>query len=113
MAVKIRTEVDWQDVRFFSALARLGTLSAAARSLRVTHVTVARRIARLEAGVGARLFDRRPEGYRLTADGSAILDTVRRMEDAAAARARGEADPPLAGLVRLTATASLIDIVLM
>jgi len=41
--------MDWDNVRFFLAVARLGTLSRAAKSLEVTHVTVSRRIDRLEA----------------------------------------------------------------
>ncbi|HXP02008.1 MAG TPA: LysR family transcriptional regulator, partial [Luteibacter sp.] len=48
MADEIRTGLDWEDLRVFVALARHGSLSAAARALSVTHATVARRIASLE-----------------------------------------------------------------
>ena len=44
--------MDWEDVRFFVALARRGSLSGAARNLGVNHATVARRIASLEAAAG-------------------------------------------------------------
>jgi DNA-binding transcriptional LysR family regulator len=60
MPDKKRTaRLDWEDVRYFVALARHGTLSATARSLRVNHATVARRIASLETLIGRALFDRR------------------------------------------------------
>ena len=50
---------DWEDIRHFVALAREGTLSAAARTLGVDHATVARRVAALEASTGLKLVDRR------------------------------------------------------
>ena len=72
--VKKRTErLDWEDVRYFVALARNGTLSATARALRVNHATVGRRIASLEALLGRALFARRAAGYALTAEGKAVL----------------------------------------
>ena len=63
MPDKKRTaRLDWEDVRYFVALARHGTLSATARTLRVNHATVARRIASLETLLGRSLFDRRANG---------------------------------------------------
>jgi hypothetical protein len=60
MPDKKRTDsLDWEDVRYFVALARNGTLSATARALHVNHATVARRIASLEGLFGRALFDRR------------------------------------------------------
>lgn len=68
MPVKKHTaNLDWEDVRYFVALARSGTLSATARRLRVNHATVARRVASLEALLGRSLFDRRASGYALKA----------------------------------------------
>ena len=83
MADKKRTALDWEDVRYFVALARHGTLSATARGLRVNHATVARRVASLETLLGRPLFDRRAKGYALTAEGKSVLDEARTMEDAA------------------------------
>ena len=83
MSDKKRTVLDWEDVRYFVALARHGTLSAAARGLRVNHATVARRVASLEMLLGRALFDRRAKGYALTAEGKAVLDEARTMEEAA------------------------------
>ena len=52
----------WDDVRFFLAVARTGSLSAAARALGVGHVTVGRRIALFEARLGVTLLNRTPDG---------------------------------------------------
>ena len=52
MADRNRTALDWEDLRFFLALARLGSLSAAARSLGVNHATVSRRVVALEQRLG-------------------------------------------------------------
>lgn len=72
--------LDWDDLRHFTALADDGSLSAAARRLRVEHATVARRIAALEASVGAKLVDRRGGRYVLTAEGQRVADHARRMQ---------------------------------
>ena len=57
MADRFRTAADWEDVRFFAALARHGSLSGAARALAVNHATVARRVAGLEHSLGAKLIE--------------------------------------------------------
>ena len=59
----------WEPIRYFVAVARAGSVMAAARQLGVGHATVLRNVARLEAGLGLRLFDHVRTGYRLTADG--------------------------------------------
>jgi len=103
MPVKKRTaNLDWEDVRYFVALARSGTLSATARRLRVNHATVARRVASLEALLGRPLFDRRANGYVLTAEGKAVLDEARSMDEAAlSVLYRLDAGTELSGMVRL------------
>lgn len=58
--------VDWEDVKVLLAVARSGSLSGAGRQLGVDQSTVSRRVAALEAAVGARLFDRVPGGVVLT-----------------------------------------------
>jgi molybdate transport repressor ModE-like protein len=84
MASKRRTtNLDWEDVRYFVALARHGSLSAAARTLGVNHATVARRVASFEALLGKPLFDRRADGYALTGEGKAVLDEAVAMDEAA------------------------------
>jgi len=105
MPDKKRTaRLDWEDVRYFVALARHGTLSASARALRVNHATVARRIASLETLIGRALFDRRAGGYVLTAEGKAVLDEASTMDEAAISiLRRRDARTELSGMVRLAA----------
>ncbi|MCW6510669.1 LysR family transcriptional regulator [Lichenifustis flavocetrariae] len=98
--------MDWQDVRHFVALARLGSFSAAARELRVDHATVGRRVAALEASLDVRLLDRLPRRALLTDDGRAIAALGASMEDAAVQierRARGAGASP-AATVRVSAS---------
>ena len=96
--------LDWEDVRYFVALARHGTLSATARALRVNHATVARRIASLEMLIGRALFERRAKGYVLTPEGKAVLKEANAMDEAALSVLRRlDAGTELSGLVRLAA----------
>lgn len=74
---------NWEDLRHFVALAREGSLSAAARALGVDHATVARRISALEADTGMKLVDRRARSYVLTDAGKRVAETATPMEDAA------------------------------
>lgn len=97
--------MDWDDLRYFAELARTGSLSAAARALKVDHTTVARRVSSLEQSLGVRLFDRLPRGWALTADGEQAADRVRLLEEevfALSAFARGRAHA-LGGTVRVSA----------
>jgi DNA-binding transcriptional LysR family regulator len=105
MLDKKRTaRLDWEDVRYFVALARHGTLSATARALRVNHATVARRIESLEMLLGRPLFDRRANGYTLTGEGRAVFDEANAMDEAALAVLRRlDLGTELTGLVRLAA----------
>ena len=59
--------MNWDDLRAFLALARLGSLRRAAETLGVTQPTVQRRIRMLEADLGLPLFVRERDGHRLTA----------------------------------------------
>ena len=72
--------IDWDDIRFFLAVARGGSVRAAAGRLGVNHATVLRRIGQLEDRLGAHLFERLPAGYRLTAAGEEVLDLAGQME---------------------------------
>jgi DNA-binding transcriptional LysR family regulator len=105
---------DWDDLRFFLAIARTGSLSAAARELRVTQQTAGRRLASLEGGLGTRLLHRTPEGYVPTLAGEAVLGQVERVEAEALAveRAVGGRDAQLEGVVRVTAVETLASHVL-
>jgi DNA-binding transcriptional LysR family regulator len=71
---------DWEDLRHFTVFAQKKSLSAAARQLKVDHVTVARRIASLEEALHLKLVERRPRAYFLTPDGERIAELGERME---------------------------------
>ena len=101
--------MNWDDLRFFLAVARAGTLQAAARQLGVDHTTVSRRIKALEAGLGQALFARHLAGHELSPAGLALLPKAEAMEQAALAvlqPADQATDAPheLSGVVRVGAT---------
>lgn len=101
--------MDWDDLRTFLAIARQGTLSAAARTLGVTQPTMGRRLAALEARSGARLLQRLPDGYALTPLGESVLGNAERAEAEvlAAERLITGKDVALEGVVRLTTVDTL------
>ena len=98
--------LDWDDLRFFLAVARHRTLAGAARHLHVTQSTVSRRIAAMQEGMGVRLLQRTPDGYLLTLAGESIRQHVERVE--AETRLVESAvvgmDARLAGLVRVSSS---------
>ena len=65
--------MDWDDLRIFLAVARTDSLSGAAKRLKIDPATVGRRIARLEADTGTRLFAKSPQGYALTEEGTRLI----------------------------------------
>src|SRR5271168_904466 len=99
----------WDDVRFFLEVARAGSLSAAARTLGVGHVTVGRRIALLEKRLGLTLLQRTPGGFEVTSAGEAVLHRCIAMENAAVdlERAAAGRDSLAIGSIRLTAPEGL------
>jgi DNA-binding transcriptional LysR family regulator len=107
--------LDWEDLRHFYALSRLGTLSAAARALDVEHATVARRVAHLEEKIGTKLVDRRGRRLSLTAEGQQIAAIAARMSEDAVAieRAALNADHRHAGTVRVSAPPAFATAVLV
>jgi DNA-binding transcriptional LysR family regulator len=106
--------LDWDDLKTFLAIARHRTLSAAARSLKVSQTTMGRRLGHLQDRAGATLLERTPTGFRLTPTGAAILADVERMEESALALERTIAgdDCRLEGLVRVTTVEALAGHVL-
>lgn len=101
--------LDWDDLRFFLALSRHGSLSAAARELRVAQSTVGRRLTSLETSLGVRLLNRTPEGYIPTLAGQDVLEQAARLEEAAQhlERSVGGRDTRLAGVVRVTSAETI------
>jgi DNA-binding transcriptional LysR family regulator len=72
---------NWDDMRFFLALCREGSVTGAGRSLGVNHTTVARRINALEDNLGTRLFDHSRDGYEMTQAAENMYEHARRMEE--------------------------------
>ena len=98
--------MDWSDLRIFLAIAREGTLGAAARKLAQTQPTMGRRLRVLEDALGHKLFQRTKGGFVLTDEGSTLLGHAERMEEEALAierRLTGQAQQ-LEGLLRITSS---------
>lgn len=96
--------LDWNDLRYFLAVAREGSTLAAGRQLRVSQTTVARRIAALEAALGFPVFDKHQAGYRLTSLGHDLRGRAERVEAAAIefAEAAAAQSRDLRGMVKIT-----------
>lgn len=101
--------MDWDDLRYFLAVARHGTLAGAGRALGVKHSTVLRRIAGFERDLGLRLFERHPQGYVPTAAGLDLLETARKVEEelSVAERRLSGRDRRLTGTVRIATLPAL------
>jgi DNA-binding transcriptional LysR family regulator len=108
-------DVDWDDLRFFLAVSERGSISGAAKFLNVNHSTVLRRLASLEKRLGARLFDRLPDGYVMTAQGEELRSRLRGVSEqiGTAQSSLGGRDRSFAGAIRLTTTDTLIHTLLM
>jgi DNA-binding transcriptional LysR family regulator len=94
---------NWDDLRYFLAVARTSTLSAAAKQLGTEHTTVARHIQALEDELNSRLFHKSNSGYELTEAGERLVAGVEAIESAyvfvkAAASSEGQ---PISGTVRI------------
>lgn len=79
-------------------------MRAGAKALKISHSTVSRRIEALEADVGARLFERRPDGFELTDAGKELAPVARAMEAQAQTfgRRAQHHDRSLSGTLRIT-----------
>lgn len=80
--------LNWDDLKYFLAVARAGTLRGGADSIAVNHTTLARRIDVMEERVGSRLFDRSKAGLVLTQLGEDLLPHAERVEEEMTAAAR-------------------------
>lgn len=104
MALDSAAMLDWNDLRYFLAVAREGSTLAAGRALRTSQTTVARRVAALERALGFPLFEKRQAGYTLTPAGEELIERASKVEGSArafseAAAAHGR---DLHGTVRIT-----------
>ncbi len=98
--------MNWNDLRYFLALAQQGSVSGAGRVLSVEHTTVARRVSALEKQLGSRLFDRLPSGYVMTQVAENLLPHALAMQELmqAADREVLGMDTQLSGSLKLTAS---------
>jgi len=98
-------DIRWDEVRLFLAVAEEGSVSGAARRLRLAQPTLSRRLAALEHALGESLFRRSVSGAALTAAGERLLEPAKRMAEWAGevGRAAERTDREPRGLVRVTA----------
>ncbi|MDG3442833.1 LysR family transcriptional regulator [Nitrospirillum amazonense] len=103
------TGMDWNDLKYFLAVARTGSLTRTSADLGVSQSTVGRRIAEFEESIGMVLFQRHQTGYFLTDEGRELLRYAERVEDGILALERGAAglDKTPAGTVRLATSENL------
>lgn len=107
--------IDWDNVRYFLAVARGGSVRSAAARLKMNHATVLRRIGQLEEELGSHVFEKLPAGYRLTEAGQEILELAEQMEASSnlkEARIFGR-DQSLRGTLRFTLAPTLATHLLM
>ena len=107
--------IDWDDIRIFLAVARGGSVRAAAARLTLNHSTVLRRVAQLEERLGTRLFEKLPSGYRLTGAGEEVLGSAEEME-ASSKRLETQIvgrDEAVQGLLRVTMSPTIATHLLM
>ena len=99
-------DLDWNQIRAFAAVARHGSLTAAAAATGLSQPTLSRRIDALERALGATLFVRGRSGAALTDTGAALVARADAMEREAGALVRaaaGRRETPR-GEVRVTAS---------
>lgn len=100
-------DLDWNLIKAFLAVARTGSLSAAARMLGASQPTLGRHIAELETVTGLVLFRRGRAGYELTESGIALMARAEEVADKATAFSRlalGQTTETTSGTVRIAAS---------
>ena len=106
--------MEWDDLRYVLAVHKAGSVAGAGRALHISHVTVFRRIEKIEKGLGVRLFDRKNQGYVATPIGMEIVEQAEKVEDQINALERRvwRQDSLVQGTVRLTTTDTIATTVL-
>lgn len=106
-------ELKWDDLRIFLAVARKGTLSAAAHELGINASTAHRRISALEKSLETTLFEKAPRGYALTGVGEAVLTRAEDVEEAVLSLRRTATghDRTARGPVTLTTPETLLSLI--
>lgn len=102
--------MNWDDLRFLVVIGREGTLTGAARRLKVDQTTVARRLRALEDALGTPLFERSDGRWQPTATGARVLERATRIEEdvAGLTRIADAGRPGIYGSVRITSVGAII-----
>ena len=103
----------WDDVRYFLALYRAGTISGASRRLSVNYTTIMRRIRALEAFVGAPLFKKQRSNFSLAGKGQELLPIFEQIESSFTRLEQQAARPctSLRGIIRISLSESMLRLV--
>lgn len=109
------TNLNWDDVKYFLALSRFGSIRAASSKLGVSHSTIARHVEALESYLGIRLFDRSSIGYTITTIGEDVLHIAEQIENEILTLERSiiGRDQKLSGDIRVTMADALSSHLLM
>jgi DNA-binding transcriptional LysR family regulator len=108
IGVGLLERISWDDLRVFVVVARTLSFRKTATALRTSSSTIVRRMERLEETLGLRLFDRRPDGVKLTTEGRSVYATAQQMERAShSLRAQLDRDLTTRGMVRCSVTEGL------
>ena len=102
---------DWNDLRYFLAVARHGSTTAAGKALHLSQSTVHRRLSELEKKIGRKLVTRTANGYRLTDFGKELQPYAERIEAAVAdlERQAGGAGRDSIGTIRVTCPEPIVN----
>ncbi len=103
--------VEWDNLRYVLLVSRTGSISEAARILRVNRTTVLRRIRGYEEKLKTKLFERGSTGYVLSPGAVKMLQAAEQMEEIMLdlERAIIGQETGLEGDLRVTTTDSLVD----
>ena len=103
-------ESPWPDLQAFLAVARTGSLAAAAEALQTSAPTLGRRIAALETGLNIALFTKATAGYRLTQSGEQLVSAAEAVEQAILVflRRRDGLSQEVAGTIRIAAPETIV-----
>jgi len=105
---------NWDDLKFVLAVIDAGTVSGAARALRVNHATVLRRISAFEDHHGVTLFEKGAQGYKVPPDRMRLVEAIREVEASMASvdRIVKGTIAPLSGVMRVTSTDTFCQVIL-
>ncbi len=100
----------WEDFKVVLALARGGSVAAAARELQVDNSTVSRRLSALEESLGAQILIRNGREFTWTASGLVAVQSAKAMELAISETVRAVAagKEEVSGVVRVATAPSIV-----